>query len=149
VTDSISVKIYGRWINMIWYDTMICYRTGKLQYGCTFRSWQHHRKWIAFNFWILFSDFALLLVFTYVYIYSFSLNYLSLFIRISNFYVRHIRNKKRIAVILDDMQMLLHNILGLAFGCVFLLHCSVTSCNLLIFSHFVFRWCNNFLNAQQ
>jgi hypothetical protein len=33
----------------------------------------------------------------------------------------------------SDMQVLLHNILELAFGCVYLLHSSVTSCNLLTF----------------
>jgi hypothetical protein len=130
------------WVNEITSDLVVlllCYRTGKLQYWCTFRSWERHRKWRACNFWILFSDFALLLVIGCVYIYSFSMNYLSLFIRFSNFYARHIRNKKRIAVILTDMQVLLHNILELVFGCVCWLHTSVTSWNVLIFSHFVCR----------
>jgi len=51
------------------------------------------------------------IVFRFCFLYLFIVFELPfIFIRFSNFYTGHIRNKKKIAVILDDMQVLLHNI---------------------------------------
>jgi len=68
------VLILIEWVSEITGDLavlLLCYRAGKLQYCCTFRSRQRHRKWIAFYFWILFSDFVfcwLLLTFIFIHL---------------------------------------------------------------------------------